>query len=195
MKKSMLMVVLGIFAFASYAQSGDELSVDVNNPIVKQLLMCEKEATDNLDYGDPQVCKKAISMIRNGTKDSDFAKFASLRKKQKTGEWVDSSSPNFDLAFKQGKHSMMCEAYFNAGVIYDLSKLHQSYSEAARIYQEALDEYACGEAYPSIELNLGILYYEGEGVYRDRFKACSLLLSASRRGEVRAGKAYNQVCR
>jgi len=112
---SLVFLTLLSFTLTLSAISLKEMNKNINsekNPAIKQVFKCEREVAFNRDNGNPDICIKAVKMIKKMDKDSFSWKF-------------------------YGGSSMISESYYNAGVIYEANN---NIKMAAKILQKAIDE-------------------------------------------------------
>lgn len=167
--KKLNLVFLTLLSFtltlsATSLKEKNENIKDEKNPAIKQVFKCERETMFKRDNGNPNICIKAVKMVKKMNKDS------------------------YSWRFYEGP-KMISECYFNAGLIYDDG--NKNADMAAKIYQKAIDE---NYGDKNIEFNLGILYFYGKSVQKNHLKAYKLFKSSLEHGSSSAQHALEVLC-
>jgi len=107
MKKLFILMSLIVQLFGVSDLEYDTAIQNEKNPLVKQTLKCEKEATNHKDYGNPQICIDS----------------ANLYEAKKT--------------LSNNEKSDYGEAYNNAGIMYTFGKNNKDYIQAYKMFLKA----------------------------------------------------------
>lgn len=142
-------------------------------PWIKQMLICEREWTYYAKTGDPKKCLKAAEMV--------------LALKGKTAPFS-----SYELQYLNGKDdssiSKQAAQYVNsAGLIYGEQG---DYKNQIKMYEKASN---LGNAAAS--MNLGKLYYFGENVQKNHFKAFEYFKKSLNQGYSDAQVGIEAVCK
>lgn len=162
--------LLNLLAFAETSSLTEvnnmiKMAEEKNDLVVKQLLICERNAVMFKDTANPEDCIKAAQLISS----LDLNKLTPLQ--------------NFSI----GKNSknLIGESFYNAGIIY---AEQEKFNNAFKMFEQSnMYKY-----YDGI-YNLGVYYYLGVGVKQDKIKGINLVKESEKYGS-NATKFLNFAC-